>query len=115
VAAEDLAERGWFDVRPIALQGRGLAPAAYEIQWAGKTVLLSGRIPTKLSLPEGERLVSDVAGPGGDVEQYRQSLDRLAKVRPALWLPAVPVYGQNANLYDDEWEKVLSKNRQVFP
>jgi glyoxylase-like metal-dependent hydrolase (beta-lactamase superfamily II) len=115
VAAEDIDKQGWFDVRPIVLQGRGLAPVAYELRWAGKSVLVSGRIPIKMSLPEGERLVSDVAGSAGSVEGYRQSLDQLAKLRPALWLPAVPVYGQNANLYDDEWDKVLSKNRQVFP
>jgi len=115
LAAEDLATLGWFDGRAIPLQGRGRAPVAYELRWTGKTVLVSGRIPTKLSLPEGERLVSDVTGLDGGVEQYRQALDLLAKLRPALWLPAVPVYGQNANLYDDQWEKVLSQNRQVFP
>jgi hypothetical protein len=115
VAAEDIGKQGWFEVRPIVLQGRGLAPVAYELRWADRIVLVSGRIPIKMSLPEGERLVSDVAGSAGSIEGYRQSLDRLARVRPALWLPAVPVYGQNANLYDDEWDKVLSKNRQVFP
>ncbi len=115
LAAEDLASQGWFDGRAIPLDGRGLSPVAYELHWAGKSVLISGRIPTKMSLPEGERLVSEVTGPGGSVEQYRQSLDRLAPLRPDLWLPAVPVYGQNANLYDDDWEKVIARNRQVFP
>jgi len=43
-----------------------------------------------------------------------RSLDRLAQVNPNLWLPAVPVHGQNANLYDHNWEKVLAQNRQVM-
>ncbi len=111
----DLATSGWFDVRPIPLEGRGLAPMAYEVRWAGKTVLVSGRIPVKLSLPEAERLVGEVNGPHGSPEGYRKSLDRLAEVHPALWLPAVPVHGQNANLYDDDWAKVLGQNRQPFP
>ena len=32
----------------------------------------------------------------------------------SLWLPGVPVHGQNANLYDDDWVKVLTRNRQLF-
>jgi glyoxylase-like metal-dependent hydrolase (beta-lactamase superfamily II) len=107
----DLTTAGWFEVRSIPLQGRGVAPVAYELRRAGKTVLVSGRIPVKLSLPEAERLVSEVTGPG----EYRKSLDRLAEVRPDLWLPAVPVYGQNANLYDDDWMKVIEQNRQPLP
>ncbi len=115
VAAEDVEKQGWFAVTALVLRGRGQAPVAYELRWGGKSVLVSGRIPTKMSLPEGERLVSDVAGAGGNIEGYRESLDRLGQMHPALWLPAVPVYGQNANVYDDEWDKVLTKNRQVFP
>jgi hypothetical protein len=34
-------------------------------------------------------------------------------VTPDLWLPAVPVHGQNANLYDRDWENVLGQNRQL--
>jgi glyoxylase-like metal-dependent hydrolase (beta-lactamase superfamily II) len=110
-----LAQAGWFEGWSIPLRGRGAAPVAYEVRWGGKTVLFSGRIPVKLNLAEGERLVSEVTGAGGDLDAYRESLDRLAAVRPALWLPAVPVHGQNANVYDDEWSKVLARNRQAFP
>jgi hypothetical protein len=42
-------------------------------------------------------------------------LAALAGVAPDLWLPAVPVHGQNANLYDDDWARVLEQNRQLFP
>jgi hydroxyacylglutathione hydrolase len=111
----DLATAGWFEVRSIPLKGRGVAPVAYEFRLTGKTVLASGRIPLKLGLPEAERLVSEVNGPGGSPEDFKKSLDRLAQVLPDLWLPAVPLHGQNANLYDDDWAKVISQNRLPLP
>jgi glyoxylase-like metal-dependent hydrolase (beta-lactamase superfamily II) len=114
-SAQDLEKSGWLEVRALPVPGRGPAAVAYQVRWAGKTVLFSGRVPVKLTPPGGEQLVREVAGPGGSAEQYLKSLDRLARVKPDLWLPAVPVHGQNANLYDDDWAKVLRQNRQVFP
>ena len=45
IAAEQLAEQGWFDVRVVPLRGRGLAPVAYALTLSGKSVLFTGRIP----------------------------------------------------------------------
>jgi glyoxylase-like metal-dependent hydrolase (beta-lactamase superfamily II) len=115
LAEEELARAGWLDVRTIPLEGRGLAPLAYEVRWAGKTVLISGRIPVRPELPAAEHLLHEVTRPGGSPERYVQSLKRLAAVKPALWLPALPAHGQNANLYDDDWDDVLERNRQLFP
>jgi glyoxylase-like metal-dependent hydrolase (beta-lactamase superfamily II) len=112
---EEVEKAGWFDVRAVGLSGRGLAPAAYQVRWTGKTVLVSGRIPVRLSTPSAEQLIRDVTGPRGNIGQYLKALGQLAEVKPDLWLPAVPVHGQNANLYDRDWERVLSQNRQVFP
>jgi glyoxylase-like metal-dependent hydrolase (beta-lactamase superfamily II) len=112
---DDIEKQGWFEGRAIPLAGRGRAPLAYQVKWAGKTVLFSGRIPVKFSGPAMERLHREVTGPSGQVESYRKSLDRLARIHPDLWLPAVPVHGQNANLYDDDWTKVLKQNREFFP
>jgi metallo-beta-lactamase class B len=111
---DDLAKTGWFEVETIPLAGRGLAPVAYLMRWSGKTVLVSGRIPVKLSDPSVEQLLREVTASPAQVEQYRQSLDRLARVKPDLWLSAVPVHGQNANLYDQDWAKVLSQNARLF-
>jgi metallo-beta-lactamase class B len=112
---DDLKKAAWFEVQVLPLAGRGLAPVAYQVSWAGKTVLVSGRIPVKGSVPALEELVRDVARAGGSIPEFRRSLQRLAKVRPDLWLPAVPVHGQNANLYDREWEKILENNGRLFP
>jgi glyoxylase-like metal-dependent hydrolase (beta-lactamase superfamily II) len=111
---DDLEKGGWLQVRVIPLSGRGQAPLAYQVRWAGKTILFSGRIPVKLAATATARLLRAVNGPDGDRPEYLRSLQRLAEVRPDLWLPAVPVHGQNANLYDDDWSQVLAENRQAI-
>jgi glyoxylase-like metal-dependent hydrolase (beta-lactamase superfamily II) len=110
--ADDLEGRAWFDVRVVPLAGRGTAPVAYQIRHAGKTVLLPGRIPTKIDETTAQELLREVSGPAG--AEYLTSLDRLGQVKPDLWLPAVPVHGQNANVYDQEWARVLTQNRRLF-
>jgi len=110
---QDLEKSGWFNVQAIRLQGRGLAPLAYQVVWEKKTVVISGRIPVKLDPPTAQQLVRDVFN-GGDREQFLKSLGRLGQIEPDLWLPAVPVHGQNANVYDREWADVLFANRKVL-
>ncbi len=113
--AARLGETGWFDGQTIALAGRGRAPVAYRLRLHGKTVLISGLIPVKPSYLTVEQLRLDLQSPNGNSEQYCKSLEQLKSIRPDLWLPAVPVHGQNANLYDDDWNKVLDLNRHVVP
>jgi glyoxylase-like metal-dependent hydrolase (beta-lactamase superfamily II) len=114
LVAEDVEKNGWLDARVIALEGRGLAPTAYEIHWSGKTLLFSGQIPVKVTALTVERLRADVMDSHGGIKAYLKSLARLADVNPKLWLPAVPVNGQNANLYDDDWAQIVAKNKRLF-
>jgi glyoxylase-like metal-dependent hydrolase (beta-lactamase superfamily II) len=110
LAAEDLPEQGWFPASPLPLRGRGTAPVAYRVEWAGKVVLFSGRIPIVANQESGVELFSDFIRPGGDVRDYLTSLARLRDLKPDLWLPARPSEGQNANLYDDQWDRLLEDN-----
>jgi glyoxylase-like metal-dependent hydrolase (beta-lactamase superfamily II) len=111
---EDLKARGWLDIQALPLEGRGLAPLAYRLQWDGKVVLVSGRIPVQPSNESAEDLLRDLGDDDARIEHYLRSLDRLKTVKPDLWLPAMPVHGQNANLYDQEWEKVLTLNERMI-
>jgi metallo-beta-lactamase class B len=110
---DDLKSRDWLKVRAISLDGRGEAPLAYEVRWAEKTVLLTGPIPVKPGAEALEKLQREGQTPD-QIARYVKSLDELAKLAPQLWLPVVPIEGQNANLYDREWERVLTRNKQAM-
>jgi glyoxylase-like metal-dependent hydrolase (beta-lactamase superfamily II) len=114
LSAEDLHKQGWFEVTTIPLKGRGVAPIAYQIKLAEKTVLFSGRIPIKLNRAAGLGLFSDFLESRGNVQEYLASLDYLRDLKPDLWLPSVASDGQNANLYDNQWEQFLADNLAVI-
>jgi glyoxylase-like metal-dependent hydrolase (beta-lactamase superfamily II) len=117
VSADDLPAQGWLDVTPIPLRGRGEAPIAYEFARAGRTVLISGPIPIPIDHDSVSRMIADFSAPGREPATMREavlgyfgSLMQLWARRPDLWLPALPANGQNANLYDREWEMVIFRN-----
>jgi hypothetical protein len=101
-------------VKPISLRGRGIAPVAFQVERAGKTVLFSGRIPVKINQKSGEALISDLSNSRDDVRDYFTSLNRLLPLNPALWLPLTPTDDQNANLYDTEWQRAITENLVVI-
>jgi glyoxylase-like metal-dependent hydrolase (beta-lactamase superfamily II) len=115
LAPADLSRKGWLPVTPLALGGRGVAPAAYLLPWGGKSVLFSGRVPVKPTWAASKGLRADLARAREDADAYRAALQRLGGLKPDLWLPALPVDGQNANLYDGEWADVLAGNAAALP
>jgi glyoxylase-like metal-dependent hydrolase (beta-lactamase superfamily II) len=115
LSAEELPGKGWFRVSSIPLRGRGVAPLAYLVRWGDKDVLFSGAVPVKLNQASRQALSLDFSEGRGNVDDYRASLRRLDEVNPDLWMPAYPTDGQNAHLYDSDWETILDANAAVFP
>jgi metallo-beta-lactamase class B len=113
LAAEDLPAKGWFEVKPIALGGRGVGPVAYGLPWSQKAVLFSGRIPSKPTPEAAQALWKDFLQAPGSSESYQASLERLGTLKPDLWLPSQPINGQNANLYENDWKEVLDANAEI--
>jgi len=113
IPGAEFAKLQWFEVSVIRLRGRGVAAQAFRFGWAGKTVLASGRIPVKMSQATILQLMRDFVGTGDRSVEYLASLEALRPLNPQLWLPAAPVHGQNANLYDRDWEDVLDENRRM--
>jgi glyoxylase-like metal-dependent hydrolase (beta-lactamase superfamily II) len=111
--ADELSGQGWFTVLPVALRGRGQAPTAYVVPWAGKTVLFTGLIPSGLGVGAQEALAADLAGSREDALEYLVALTALADLEPNLWLPAVPSDDQNANLYDHQWKETVAENSRA--
>jgi glyoxylase-like metal-dependent hydrolase (beta-lactamase superfamily II) len=114
LSADDLPKAGWFDVTVLPLGGRGRAAVAYRLRWAGKDVLFSGRIPVGKDWTAAEALRDDLAAGRADRSAYATALDRLGRLSPDLWLPAVPSDGQNARLYAGDWEETLAENRKLL-
>jgi metallo-beta-lactamase class B len=111
--AADLAQQGWFDATALALRGRGVGAVAYRLAWDGKTVLVSGRIPVAITPDSGARLFEELRAAPANATDYLASLSALRGVKPDLWLAGIPVEDQNANLYEDRWERVVQDNRSA--
>jgi hypothetical protein len=109
--SDDLPAKGWFPVSTLPMRGRGSSPVAYQLVWSGKTVLISGTVPIKVNQEAGVALFDDFLKGRGDVSAYLETLGRFRDSKPDLWLPSVPTDGQNANLYDHDWERTLDDNR----
>jgi glyoxylase-like metal-dependent hydrolase (beta-lactamase superfamily II) len=107
---DELVKADWFKVTPIPLRGRGVAPVAYVVPWAGKTVLFSGRIPILFDQASMDGLSSDLSQSRATAMDYLVSINKLEGLKPDLWLPAVASDDQNANLYDDGWKYVIENN-----
>jgi glyoxylase-like metal-dependent hydrolase (beta-lactamase superfamily II) len=113
--AETLDGNSGWPFRAVVLAGRGLAPVALTLHRNDKQVLISGRILSKLGNQRRVQvLLRDLNTGDGDTKAYLKSLELLEPIRPDIWLPISPVNGQNANLYDDKWQKVIQRNRDAL-
>ena len=101
-------------MKRVPLRGRGLATVGYQVEWAAKTVLFSGRIPVKINQKSGEALIADLSNSRDDLRDYFASLNRLLPLKPDLWLPLTPTDDQNANLYDTNWQREITENLVVI-
>ncbi|MBC8003473.1 MAG: MBL fold metallo-hydrolase [Opitutaceae bacterium] len=111
---DELTAVGGFPTRAIPVAGPQGASLAYLIQSDGKGILISGRIPVRPSAPAIEKLRRELGSRKEGVAEYLKSLGELSKLRPDLWLPAIPTHGQNANLYDNEWLEVIEQNGRAL-
>ncbi|HMF14026.1 MAG TPA: MBL fold metallo-hydrolase [Gemmataceae bacterium] len=114
VAPDEFSRRNWIEVEPLLLSGRMLRSTAYVVHWEGKAVLFSGRIPLKAPRAARWQVMRDFARSLGDTTEVRDALAQLRKLKPDLWLPALPADGQNANLYPGEWTQVLGENEELL-
>ena len=113
LTSNELPQQRWFDVKPVKLRGRGVAPIAYRFKWSGKTILCAGRFPIDPDVPNEAALFSDISKSRETTLDYLASVFRLSGTNPDLWLPALPLHGRNANLYDDEWQNIVADNYRV--
>ena len=113
VPAADLPAQGWFKVAAaIPLGEREVASISYQFELSGKTVLFTGRMPVILTAESVVGLASEIGKSKAAVSEYLAALSGIRRVVPKLWLLATPVNGQNANLYDSDWQRVIDENQK---
>jgi glyoxylase-like metal-dependent hydrolase (beta-lactamase superfamily II) len=110
LSTKDLDKSQLPAVTPVELGRPGTTLIAYVLQSSGKTILISSTIPTGGNRTVVGELISRSGKSSLTPSDFVNVLRRLLQFKPDLWLPAVPVNGQNANLYDEEWKSVLGKD-----
>lgn len=111
---QDLTSIGDFSTRAIPIDGPHGASLAYLIRADEKSILISGHIPVRPSASSIGELHRLLKSRTDGLTEYLKSLGKFSNLRPDLWLPAIPIQGRNANLYDTEWQELLEQNRQAF-
>jgi glyoxylase-like metal-dependent hydrolase (beta-lactamase superfamily II) len=111
LSAQDLSQRRWFDVTPIPLFGK-TAPVAYRLRWGEKVILFSGRVPVPAYNQTAREQTAASIKSDADVLDFLSSLRRLGEFKPDLWLPALPLSGQNASMHGNEWQDLIAENER---
>ena len=113
-AAEALAADPWFPMVVVPLLGLDAPAAAYAVRWHCRTFVVTGAEPAKTTFEQTMDLARSTPWRGKDPALFRQSLQALVTLAPDLWLPSVPINGQNANVYGEDWRRVLRANREAL-
>ena len=113
ISADELKHKEWFPVTQIDLGGADEARTAYLVKFGDKTVLFSGRIPVMIDTQAPDELASLLPTSRRHAFDYLVAIRKLGEIQPTLWLPAVSVNGQNANLYENTWKTILERNAVI--
>jgi glyoxylase-like metal-dependent hydrolase (beta-lactamase superfamily II) len=113
ITAEELARRSWSEILFLPLRG-GPTSFAYHVKFNHKSVVFTGRFPIKPVHEVEKRQVPALMQARANAAEYQTTLDHLQELRPDLWLPSLPMDGQNANLYPGEWMDMLDQNEQLL-
>ncbi len=107
---DQMPDKNQLSLTAVPLHGRGVAPIAYQIRWAGNTVLISGQTPIVIDAQSRAALQAELTQSESGATDYINSLRKLAQIQPDLWLPFLPVDAQNATMTEATWKTMLDKN-----
>jgi len=126
---ESLNELVSTTVEIVPIGSPNVFAIAYEFQRGGKQILITPSAPRSIRLqwvtrktggtiqtliqPQTSDLVKFVESSQQERDRYLETLDALSNSRPDVWLPSLPLAGQNANLYDESWNETIRSNRDL--
>jgi glyoxylase-like metal-dependent hydrolase (beta-lactamase superfamily II) len=112
--SDEAARLGFEDVEAMPVPGRDETAVAYRFSIKEQRVLVTGDMPIEGEKSIASRLSQEMSHEQWDVDRFSESLDALAGLNPDIWLSAHPLFGRSANLYDQDWSKTISINRQLL-
>lgn len=107
---DQIPDKSQLSLTALPLHGRGVAPTAYLIRWAGNSVLISSQMPIVIDAESRAALQRELTQSESGATDYINSLRKLAMIQPDLWLPYLPVDAQNATMTEATWKTMLEKN-----
>jgi len=124
VSPQELSDKFTFPITTISLQ----ETLCFSFSIRKKQVLVTSNVPRHISLewtnrqnnrktvsdlqPQSNALLTELAASSAVSQSYLESLQQLANFSPNVWLPLMPLTGQNANLYDDDWQTIIESNQR---
>ena len=127
ISHQQLPQRISFPIQRVALAGHDQADTAFFFTWRQKRVAVTSELLSRVAMrwtdrisghrtysslqPQLKRLQQHLSKASSDPHAFMDATRRLGETAVDVWLPTVPAWGQNANLYDDDWAIVLSTNR----
>jgi len=123
---ESLSELFSFAIEPTRLHLPPNESLGYTFTVGSKQVLVTPAVPRNISIvwtnrqsgratrsplqPQTLELAEALQSPNTFADSYQQAVQQLQKFSPNIWLPSVPLSGQNANLYGDRWSIIVDSN-----
>lgn len=114
VTPEQWAAGAEVELETVTLDDAGSPSASYVLNWGERRVLVSGTLPIALSPRSTERLRANLGSRLTDAAAARETVKKLREARPQVWLPTEASFGQNANLYANQWEAIVAGNLQLI-
>lgn len=111
-----------FPIETIAVDNT----LSYVLDYASKQIVITPDAPRKITLvwtnrqngrktysglPQTHELETDLGESPEFASAYHGILRELTDYSPDIWLTAMPLTGQNANLYDDDWQTIIEQNK----
>lgn len=128
LSIDSLADAVGLPIEAVPLDD-GRDAIAYSLSIGDRDVLWTPNVPRNIAMvwrdringlhhsgllqPQSRELIDGLAESDDASSAYKSALETLSQRVPDVWLPSVPMSGQNANLYDDDWQIVLDANKMA--
>ena len=114
ISPDDLAGLPLADGQGFVIPGNEDAATAYTFLIDVRQVAVTGEVPLEVDETKMPRVFDRLRDRDWDYALYSEFLDKLERFEPGIWLSAKPMFGRNADVYNDLWLRTISLNRLLL-